>query len=88
MDRAVRAGGRVVKNVAGFDITRLMTGAWGTLGVLTEITVRLRARPAVDETVAVVRSHRSATGGSAAGNDATFLAAALRRASVRHSPRS
>jgi glycolate oxidase FAD binding subunit len=49
----VRAGGRVVKNVAGFDLTRLMIGAWGTLGALTEITVRLRARPAYDETVAV-----------------------------------
>jgi glycolate oxidase FAD binding subunit len=49
----VRAGGRVVKNVAGFDLARLMTGAWGTLGVLTEVTVRLRARPEVDRTVAV-----------------------------------
>ncbi|MEO5815131.1 MAG: FAD-binding protein [Gemmatimonadaceae bacterium] len=49
----VRAGGRVVKNVAGFDLTRLVTGAWGTLGALTEITVRLRARPEVDSTVAV-----------------------------------
>lgn len=47
--RVVRAGGRVVKNVAGFDLTRLMTGAWGTLGVITELHLRLRARPAVDE---------------------------------------
>ena len=49
----VRAGGRVVKNVAGFDLVRLNTGAWGTLGAITEVTVRLRALPAVDETVAL-----------------------------------
>jgi glycolate dehydrogenase FAD-binding subunit len=49
----VRAGGRVVKNVAGFDLVRLVTGAWGSLGAVTEVTVRLRARPEVDETVAV-----------------------------------
>jgi glycolate oxidase FAD binding subunit len=49
----VRAGGRVVKNVAGFDLVRLATGAWGTLGVITEVTVRLRARPVVECTLAV-----------------------------------
>ena len=49
----VRGGGRVVKNVAGFDLTRLMIGAWGTLGVLTEISVRLRGLPERDVTVAL-----------------------------------
>jgi glycolate oxidase FAD binding subunit len=47
----VQGGGRVVKNVAGFDLVRLAIGAWGTLGVITEATVRLRARPEADETV-------------------------------------
>lgn len=49
----VRGGGRVVKNVAGFDLVRLVTGAWGSLGAITEVSVRLRARPEVDVTVAV-----------------------------------
>ena len=54
----VRCGGRVVKNVAGFDLTRLFTGSWGTLGVITEVSVRLRALPAVDETYALAVDER------------------------------
>jgi glycolate oxidase FAD binding subunit len=49
----IRAGGKVVKNVAGFDLSRLLTGSWGTLGVITEATLRLYARPAVDRTFAI-----------------------------------
>jgi FAD/FMN-containing dehydrogenase len=44
-----RAGGRVVKNVAGFDLTRLLIGSWGTLAVITEVSVRIRVRPHVTE---------------------------------------
>lgn len=51
--QVVRSGGRVVKNVAGFDLTRLLVGSWGTLGVITEATLRLRARPEQRETIAV-----------------------------------
>lgn len=54
-----RAGGRVVKNVAGFDLVRLHVGAWGTLGVITEVTMRLRARPEVDETYVVTGDPRA-----------------------------
>lgn len=40
-----RAGGRVVKNVTGYDLTRLYSGTFGTLAVLTEITLKLVAAP-------------------------------------------
>ena len=49
----VRPGGRVVKNVAGFDLVRLFTGSWGTLGPITSITLRLRALPLHDVTLAI-----------------------------------
>ena len=59
----VRAGGKVVKNVAGFDLSRLLTGSWGTLGVITEVTLRLYARPKVDRTfsVSLGRGQKSTT---------------------------
>ena len=48
--KVLRPGGKVVKNVAGFDLVRLMTGSWGSLAAITRVSLRLRARPAVDET--------------------------------------
>lgn len=58
--RIVEAGGRVVKNVAGFDLTRALTGSWGTLAVLTHVHLRLRARPTADETWCVVGADAAA----------------------------
>jgi glycolate oxidase FAD binding subunit len=40
-----RTGGKVVKNVAGYDLHKLMTGAFGTLGIITEVTFRLHSVP-------------------------------------------
>src|SRR5688500_5125073 len=41
----VKAGGRVVKNVAGYDLMKLQIGALGTLGVVTQVTLKVKPRP-------------------------------------------
>ena len=45
-------GGQVMKNVAGFDVSRLMTGALGTLGVITEVSLKCLPMPREEATVA------------------------------------
>ncbi|HJQ84316.1 MAG TPA: FAD-binding oxidoreductase, partial [Candidatus Binatia bacterium] len=49
----VAGGGRVVKNVAGYDLPKLHVGALGTLGVIVEATFKLRPRPAREEAVVI-----------------------------------
>lgn len=51
-------GGRVIKNVAGFDVSRLMVGAQGTLGVLLELS--LRVLPSLETELTLAREHASA----------------------------
>lgn len=48
-----RAGGKVVKNVAGYDLMKLWTGSLGTLGLITSVTLRLHPLPAATTTMAI-----------------------------------
>ena len=48
-----RAGGRVVKNVTGYDVCKLLTGSYGTMAVFTELTLKVLPAPEAEETVAL-----------------------------------
>ena len=59
-----KAGGKVVKNVAGYDLSKLFTGSLGTLGVIAECNFRLHPMPEVARTVAVELPDTTSAGGA------------------------
>jgi len=89
--RAFKSGGRVVKNVTGFDLPKLLTGSHGTLAVMTEITVKILPAPETSRTLvlpgldadAAIRALGDALGGPNEISGAAHLpAAAAARSSV------
>jgi glycolate oxidase FAD binding subunit len=71
-----KSGGKVVKNVAGYDLPKLVTGALGTLGVITQATFRLHPTPKESRTVSCI-AHDA--------RDAQRLALAIQDSKLAHS---
>jgi FAD/FMN-containing dehydrogenase len=75
--RLVNAGGKVVKNVAGYDLTKLQVGGFGGFGIIAEIHLRLRALPRADVTLLARGPRDALTSGARDVVAANLLPAAL-----------
>jgi glycolate oxidase FAD binding subunit len=75
--RLVHAGGRVVKNVAGYDLTKLQVGGFGGFGIIAEAHLRLRALPRADVTLLAHGPRDSLTLGARRLTEAKVSPAAL-----------
>jgi glycolate oxidase len=71
--RVIRTGGRNVKDVAGYSLTHLMVGSQGTLGIVTEATLRLRPAPPPKQTMLAFFATLGAAGDAVAAMTATGL---------------
>jgi glycolate oxidase FAD binding subunit len=77
-----KSGGRVVKNVTGFDLCKLLAGSWGTLGILSEITLKVLPQAKAEATLVVFGMNDS----TAAAAMAAAMAAPLGVSGAAHLP--
>ncbi len=80
---AFKSGGRVVKNVTGYDLSKLLAGSWGTLAAMTEVTLKVLPRAETEQTVVAhglsdadaIRALAAAMGSEAEASGAAHLPA-------------
>ena len=80
-----KTGGRVVKNVTGYDLCKLLAGSWGTLAAMTDATVKVQPRAETEQTlvvfglddVAAIRAMSAAMGSAADVSGAAHVSAAI-----------
>ncbi|WP_137132424.1 FAD-binding protein [Rhizobium sp. FY34] len=80
----IRAGGRVMKNVTGLDLVKLLAGSFGTLGFLTEVTFRVLPRPKTQATIVL----SGLEDGDAARAMATAMGLSVEVSGAAHLPES
>ena len=83
-----KTGGRVVKNVTGYDLCKLLAGSWGTLAVMTEVTLKVMPKPESERTLVLrglddVAANRAMTAALGSPFDVSG-AAHLPNSAVRH----
>jgi len=57
-----KSGGRVVKNVTGYDLCKLIAGSWGTLAAMTDVTIKTLPRAETEQTILVLGGDAAAAG--------------------------
>jgi len=77
-----KSGGRVVKNVTGFDLCKLLAGSWGTLGILAEVTLKVLPQAKAEATLVAFGMND----GTAAAAMAAAMAAPLGVSGAAHLP--